>query len=215
MPELFAVSSRAIQPMHLSKTGTPRVYVYRNQDVNAAVRKSCRCSIPMQLVSMEYELRLDESLQPITGVIWDTDLQWAGGEDGWEYTLYQIFEHLLQNSAKAGATRIVVSTARQGNKIILELADNGHGISRDKLPYLFKKQPLGYDFDQNANNPDIKTTIFMYVGGTGWGLSWVLSYVETIDGQIELVRNVPQNEASEAVESGVTWRISIPCHPQI
>ncbi len=89
----------------------------------------------------------------------------------------QIFFNLIENALKEnqpGALAIEVSYARFGNEAMIQVADNGVGIPRADLPFIFKR------FYRVAKHHSQK------IKGTGLGLSIVRRAVESHGGTISV-----------------------------
>lgn len=103
--------------------------------------------------------------------------------------LQTILGHLVANALKftaEGEVRVVI--ARQGDKLLLEVADTGPGIDRTRLERLFEPfQPL--DHENEAAE------------GSGLGLAICKSFVDALEGTIEL-----ETEARQ----GACFKIQIP-----
>jgi len=64
------------------------------------------------------------------------------GEDDYmilgDKTLLKIaLGNIIENSIKYGASKVVITLQKQKNKIILSIKDNGIGIPKEKLPFIF------------------------------------------------------------------------------
>jgi signal transduction histidine kinase len=82
--------------------------------------------------------------------------------------------NLIENSIKYGATKIDISLKKEKNKIILTIKDNGIGIPKEKLPFIFDEF---YRVDESRNKK---------VKGFGLGLSIVKSIISLHSGKIKL-----------------------------
>ncbi len=102
------------------------------------------------------------------------DRRYAGGElrvRGMPEQLAQVFVNLVTNACHAmppSGGVLVVSTRADGQRIVVEVEDNGHGIAQEHLPNIFV--PFFTTKEDGR--------------GTGLGLSIVKSIVETHDGEI-------------------------------
>jgi CheY-like chemotaxis protein len=96
------------------------------------------------------------------------------GIDGDPARLAQVFGNLLTNAAKytdpGGAIR--VSAAREGEHVVVRVADTGRGIAREMLPHVFDLFVQGRQDLHRAQ------------GGLGIGLAVVRSLVESHDGRV-------------------------------
>lgn len=72
---------------------------------------------------------------------------------GSKYELMRVFQNLFKNSLEAGATRLLVSVARQGGNLEMSVSDNGSGMDAERV-----KRALHGGFSSKVN-------------GTGLGLS--------------------------------------------
>jgi signal transduction histidine kinase/CheY-like chemotaxis protein len=104
--------------------------------------------------------------------------------------LQQAVWSLLSNAIKFTPEkgRVVVTLARRGTEVELEIADTGAGISPDLLPYIF---------DRVRQSPTRKTPL-------GLGLSIVRHLVEIHGGRIRA--------ASPGEGEGATFTITLPVH---
>ncbi|WP_246831078.1 cell wall metabolism sensor histidine kinase WalK [Nautilia sp. PV-1] len=82
--------------------------------------------------------------------------------------------NLIENSIKYGATKINITLKKEKNKIILKIKDNGIGIPKEKLPFIFDEF---YRVDESRNKK---------VKGFGLGLSIVKSIINLHNGKIKL-----------------------------
>jgi signal transduction histidine kinase len=106
-------------------------------------------------------------------------------------SMQAVLGHLLENSKQAGADRVDIQVNQQEADIILDIMDNGPGIS-----------------DANLNN--IFTPFFTTKrsqGGTGLGLSIIKSLLERYQGRIS-VESASISDASRT--SGAHFRITLP-----
>ena len=90
--------------------------------------------------------------------------------------LKQIIYNLLSNSIKYlnKNGRVALSLISEDNQVILTIEDNGIGIKKEDLPYIFDRF---YKSDSSRNRN---------TGGTGLGLSIVKSFVEAHNGKINI-----------------------------
>ncbi|MDF2484046.1 MAG: integral rane sensor signal transduction histidine kinase [Herbinix sp.] len=93
----------------------------------------------------------------------------------------QVIVNLLNNAINysPSGSEIVVSLYRDGNKVIFEVRDNGPGILRDELDYVFERY---------HHNRTSKET---YRKGMGLGLSLCKSIIEAHGGKIAVSNNEP------------------------
>lgn len=109
--------------------------------------------------------------------------------------LAQVLANLLTNAAKytdlGGEIRL--SASRKGDEVVIEITDNGQGISPELLPRifdLFVQAPRSLDRQQ---------------GGLGIGLTLVRSLVQMHGGRVEA--------SSDGLERGSTFTIWLPLLP--
>jgi signal transduction histidine kinase len=109
----------------------------------------------------------------------------AGDADG----LQQVLLNLVDNAVKYGGSgaRVVVSTKRDGNRVRIEVADDGPGIAIDERDRIFEKFYRG--------DPSLR----LAPGGTGLGLYICRELVERMGGRIT-VDSEPAAGATFAVE---------------
>ncbi|WP_243342882.1 HAMP domain-containing sensor histidine kinase [Anaerococcus sp. AGMB09787] len=90
--------------------------------------------------------------------------------------LYQIIQNLLTNAIKAINTNgnISVSVIERSKSVSIKIADDGVGISQDKIDMIFERF---YRIDDSRNT---KTN------GLGLGLSIVKNFVEALNGKIDV-----------------------------
>ncbi len=95
--------------------------------------------------------------------------------DGDPVRLAQVFSNLLHNAAKytAEGGTIRVAAVRDGDVVVVRVADNGSGIPSDVLPHVF-------DLFTQANRSLARSE-----GGLGIGLTVVRSLVERHGGTVE------------------------------
>jgi len=104
--------------------------------------------------------------------------------------MQQVFLNLINNSLDAidkEGGRIDITSRVDGNYVIVDVADTGHGIPKSYLPWIFDPffttKPVGK--------------------GTGLGLSIVYGIIEKMGGEISV---------NSAVGLGTTFHIRIPLH---
>ena len=83
--------------------------------------------------------------------------------------------NLIENSIKYGATKIDIIMKKEKNKIVLKIKDNGIGIPKEKLSFIFDEF---YRVDESRNKK---------VKGFGLGLSIVKSIINLHNGKIKLL----------------------------
>ncbi len=90
-------------------------------------------------------------------------------------TLLKIaLSNIIENSIKYGASKIKISLKKEKNKIVLSIKDNGIGIPKEKLPFIFDEF---YRVDESRNKK---------IKGFGLGLSIVKSIINLHNGKIEI-----------------------------
>jgi signal transduction histidine kinase len=107
---------------------------------------------------------------PITLQIEDDALSVRGNEG----ELVRLFTNLLENATRytPAEGRIKVRATRQGNRVLIAVADTGIGIAPEHLPHLGERF---YRVDSSRSRPS---------GGTGLGLSICKSIVEAHGGAL-------------------------------
>jgi signal transduction histidine kinase len=108
-----------------------------------------------------------------------------------------IFSHLLQNSWRAGASRMEIRTSRITRHFIIDIKDNGCGIKRENVDKLFQKGAT-FPYRNHGN----------IVHGMGYGLYDSNMFMKCVRGDIQLVWNSPIEE--DAVNHGASFRLFIP-----
>jgi two-component system sensor histidine kinase BaeS len=106
--------------------------------------------------------------------------------------LQRVVSNLLDNALKytpAGGT-ITVTVEGNADQVVVTVNDNGIGISRDDLPYIFRRF---YRCDRSRSQP-----------GTGIGLSWAQAIIEAHGGHISATSTL--NERS-------TFTVTLPNTP--
>ncbi|ACS79928.1 sensor histidine kinase [Maridesulfovibrio salexigens] len=101
--------------------------------------------------------------------------------------LRQVFLNLLKNAIQAVGHRgeIVISSRREGGKVVVRVADNGVGIAEDKLPHIFT--PFF-----TTKSPE---------EGTGIGLAVSLRIINQLGGTIDV---------ESSVGKGTVFSVAIP-----
>ena len=108
-----------------------------------------------------------------------------------------VFNHLMQNSWRAGANTMIVSTGLQRSCVLIDVKDNGCGIERKNIGSLFN---LGATFVyRNPKGP---------VKGTGRGLFDSHVLAKSVNASIELLWNRPVEECDW--DHGAAFRLRIP-----
>ncbi len=107
--------------------------------------------------------------------------------------LVQAFSNLLDNAVKfsrAGSI-VTISCERMADSVVVSVADQGHGITSDFLPFVF---------DRFRQEDGSKTRAH---GGLGLGLALVKSFVEAHQGKI--------SAESGGIGHGSRFTITLPC----
>jgi len=90
--------------------------------------------------------------------------------------VYQVLNNLTVNSINYGRRggRTIVSSQRSGNKLIIEVKDNGIGISKEDIPRIFERF---YRVDKSRSRDS---------GGTGLGLAIAKHIIEAHEQSISI-----------------------------
>ena len=86
--------------------------------------------------------------------------------------LHQVFANLVSNAIKAGAKTIRLRVRTPGERVIVQVADDGPGIPPEHLPHLFERF---YRVDKARDRER---------GGSGLGLAIVKAIVEASGGEV-------------------------------
>lgn len=107
--------------------------------------------------------------------------------------LRSVVDNLVSNAVKYSPAKgeIIVALARQGDRAIIEVVDQGPGIDQDDRGRIFH---AFYQGRARASGP---------VKGTGLGLSITREFVHLHHGTIEVIET----------GSGAHFRVSLPCNP--
>ena len=102
----------------------------------------------------------------------ETDLPWVMAD---KWRTVQVLENLLSNAAKYSPEPSVirVSAARDDGRVAFSVADDGRGISADRIPYLFRKFARIHGEEGERQ-----------ISGTGLGLAICKGIVEAHGGRI-------------------------------
>ncbi len=98
--------------------------------------------------------------------------------------LYRVLSNLATNAAEAGATRLLISAERRGDRIYVDFADDGPGVPDKARESLF--QP----FAGSARS-----------GGTGLGLAIAREIMRAHGGDVRLLNSSPE---------GTTFQLELP-----
>ncbi|HSD89868.1 MAG TPA: PAS domain S-box protein [Kofleriaceae bacterium] len=116
--------------------------------------------------------------------------------DGDEPRLTQVFANLLTNAAKytEPGGHITMTLSRAGGEIVVDVTDDGTGITPELLPHVFEMFVQGYQTPERS------------VGGLGLGLALVKSLIGLHGGQVQA--------RSAGRDKGSTFTIRIPAVEQ-
>ncbi len=98
--------------------------------------------------------------------------------------LYRVLSNLTTNAAEAGATRLLISAERRGDRIYVDFADDGPGVP-DKV-----RESLFQPFAGSARS-----------GGTGLGLAIAREIMRAHGGDVRLLKTSPE---------GTTFQLELP-----
>lgn len=110
------------------------------------------------------------------------------------YMMERVVLNLLSNAIKftPKGGKILVNIFDKGNTVLIKVADNGIGISEDKISTIFER------FSQSGNNKEIECE------GSGIGLSLVKAIVEMHHGTISV-----KSSKNEGTEFGIELPVKI------
>jgi len=94
---------------------------------------------------------------------------WVEGDDE---RLHQVFANLISNAIKAGSKRIALKVRLPGDRVVVQVSDDGPGIPAEHLPHLFDRF---YRVDKARDRA---------AGGSGLGLAIVKAIVEALGGDV-------------------------------
>jgi len=86
--------------------------------------------------------------------------------------LHQVLANLVSNAIKAGARHVTLRVLAPGERVILQVEDDGPGIPAEHLPHLFERF---YRVDKARDRAR---------GGSGLGLAIVKAIVEASGGEV-------------------------------
>ena len=161
--------------MSLSRIEADRFYAPKDNVALGEIARSATGNIRHVAgeIACELQLSIAEELPLIRG-------------DGAQLT--QLLDNLLSNAIRYGGPdgcTIRVSAVQDGSDVVLSVADNGPGISREHLPLLTRRF---YRVDDARSRE---------TGGTGLGLAIVKHIVERHKGRLE-IRSAP-GEGTEVI----------------
>ena len=150
-------------------------------EVAEIVNNAVETSLPL-IESRRQELFISQTTAP----------QWIEGD---RVRLAQVLSNLLNNAAKytSEGGKIMLSAMREGSDVIIEVSDNGIGISPDILPYVF-------DLFTQAD-----LSLAHSQGGLGLGLTLVRQLVEIHGGTV--------TAASAGIGQGSSFTVRLPVLP--
>ena len=145
----------------LNRLDEGRAILREPVEVNREAEKTCRMLAPL---AEEAQVTLEKNLGPDCAAR-------CSRED-----VDQIFRNLMENAIKYNVPggKVIVTTAREGDQIRLEVADTGVGIPREDMDRIFERF---YRVDKARSRA---------AGGTGLGLSIVRDTVRSHGGQISV-----------------------------
>ncbi|WP_457630157.1 sensor histidine kinase [Oceanithermus sp.] len=97
------------------------------------------------------------------------DEVWVEADD---QRLHQVFANLVANAIKAGARRVELRVRLPGDRVVVQVVDDGPGIPPEHLPHLFERF---YRVDKARDRA---------AGGSGLGLAIVKAIVEALGGEV-------------------------------
>ncbi len=113
-----------------------------------------------------------------------------------EARLHEVLHNLVENAVKFSREggQIHVQATNRGDEVVLSVADNGFGISKNELPRIFERFYRG----DKARSPEL--------GGTGLGLAIVKHIAQLHGGHVE---------AESELGKGTTIRVVLPGNGEI
>lgn len=90
----------------------------------------------------------------------------------------QLIANLLTNAVSFARTTVVIRVTRQGPDVVVEVSDDGPGISTDQLPHVFERL---YQADNQRDRRG---------AGSGLGLAIVAELVNRMDGRLDVTSSV-------------------------
>lgn len=95
-----------------------------------------------------------------------------------KYRLQQVMTNLIDNALRYGGTKIDVMIEEQKGRLLISIKDNGHGIRKEDVPFLFQRFFRGERSRSREH------------GGTGLGLAITKAIIESHHGDISVVSEV-------------------------
>jgi signal transduction histidine kinase len=126
----------------------------------------------------------DPKNQAISDLKWHNEIDQTLELEADSAQLMRVFENLARNSAQAGAEELTISAAIEGQRVAIDVTDDGAGLPENARKKIF--QPFAGS---------------TRAGGTGLGLVIVREILRGHGGDVELVKSDP---------SGATFRIVLP-----
>lgn len=150
----------------------------RHVDVRDLLTKALELASPL-MEQRGHHIEIDVPQEPIV----------VNADEG---RMTQVFANLLMNAAKYTQMggHIRVSIVRQGNEVIIEVHDDGAGITQELLPQVFDLFRQGENRSDRAN------------GGLGIGLTLVRSFVNMHGGSV--------SASSGGADKGSTFQVKLP-----
>ncbi len=163
--------------LNLSRVESEAVKLHlHTKDLNALIDEVIMRYDP---IAKEKNIQIMTELEPIFSFKMDVDL------------MRQVIMNLVENAIKysPAGSKVLISTEEFNGQVILQVADQGHGIAKSELPNIFMK----FYRSNHAKNSEVK--------GTGLGLYLAKYFVELHQGEIA-VESEPQQ--------GSTFTIRLP-----
>jgi signal transduction histidine kinase len=149
-----------------------------NQILNDVIKKH-------EFLAKVKKIKITTELEPMFPVSVDVDL------------IKQVFSNLIENAIKYSTeeSTVTVKSREEGDKVVIEVTDNGMGIPAEDLPNIFMK------FYRSHN---VKTST---IKGTGLGLYLAQYFAELHKGEISVVSNTDEGG------HGSTFTVKLPLNP--
>lgn len=153
----------------------------QSRDVNRILEETLK---KYEYMAQQKNIEIITELETLFSVKVDADL------------MRQVFSNLIENAIKYSPTnsKILVTSEEVDGKIIVQVADQGIGISENEIKHIFTK----FYRTKHVKNSPIK--------GSGLGLYLAKYFVELHKGQIS-VESLPQQ--------GSTFTVSLPMEPVV
>jgi signal transduction histidine kinase len=146
-----------------------------NQILNDVIKKH-------EFLAKVKKIKITTELEPMFPVSVDVDL------------IKQVFSNLIENAIKYSLeeSTVIVKSREEGDKVVIEVTDNGMGIPAEDLPNIFMK------FYRSHN---VKTST---IKGTGLGLYLAQYFAQLHKGEISVVSNTDEGQ------HGSTFTVKLP-----